>query len=170
MLPVQKKTKRDIRKRLPVVMAINDDYVLYAGVTIQSIKEHVSKNKFYDIYVMYTDLNTEAIKKLEVLSEEYFHVNCIDVHQYLNGYVFEDKMNEKLWHISKETFYRLHGYLFQTKIAVVPFQIPDSVMKSLWNDTKSLVYKAVLLVHGLFEAASIQNLLEHPILSRFQRL
>ena len=91
---------------IPVVMAINDNYTLYAGVAIQSIKEHVSKDKFYDIYVMYTWLKPESIKKLESLSEDCCRISCINVSSDLNGYSFEDKMNKELWHISQETFYR----------------------------------------------------------------
>lgn len=95
--------KKDV---VPVVMAINNDYMLYAGVTIQSIKEHASRDKFYDIYVMYTWLEPSSIRKLESLSDEQFRITCINVDSYLKGYSFEDKMNRELWHISKETYYR----------------------------------------------------------------
>lgn len=98
-----RKNKKDV---IPIVMAINDHYTDYAGVTIQSIREHASPDYFYDIYIMYTGLSDESIKRLENLSASQVRITCMNVSDELSDYVLDDKLNKELWHISKETFYR----------------------------------------------------------------
>lgn len=98
--------RRNKKNVIPIVMAINDHYTDYAGVTIQSIREHASPDYFYDIYIMYTGLSDESIKRLENLSESHVRITCMNVSENLADCTLEDKLNKDLWHISKETFYR----------------------------------------------------------------
>ena len=74
----------------------------YVGVAIQSIKEHVNPDRFYDIYILHTDLKEESQILLEGMTADHVRVSCIDVSEKIKGIPFYDKD-----HYSLAMWYRL---------------------------------------------------------------
>ena len=89
---------------IPVVLAADDNYALYLSVTIQSIIERGNLEKFYDIYVLYTDISTRLQRLIKDQAARFDNV----VITFLN---VTNKVNAALLysraHYSKEMYYRL---------------------------------------------------------------
>ncbi len=86
---------------IPVVFAINDDYVPYWGVAATSLIKHASNEYVYKVYVFYTELNDYNIRRVEGMSTENVEIRCMDVSKDIP----EVKLKNKN-HVSKETMYR----------------------------------------------------------------
>ena len=87
---------------IPVVFATNDNYAPYLSVSIQSIKDKMSNNDFYDIYVFHTSLSLNYQTAIRAMSDEHVSIRFINVTQYVN--------NLPLYacsHYSVEMYYRI---------------------------------------------------------------
>ena len=89
------------KKVIPVVFAINDNYVPYWGVAATSLIEHASNEYMYKVYVFYTELSEYNIKRVEGMSVANVEIRCMDVSKDIP----EVKLKNKN-HVSKETLYR----------------------------------------------------------------
>ena len=49
---------------IPIFFAVDDDYVPFLAVTLQSLIENASKNYYYSIKILYTNMQEENKKKL----------------------------------------------------------------------------------------------------------
>ena len=87
---------------VPIVMAANDKYVPYLGVSIQSLINHASIEVDYTIYVLHRDISENHKKKLEQLKKENIRIKFIDV-----GEFFVERNIPTIGHLSEETAYRL---------------------------------------------------------------
>ena len=72
-------------KIVPIVLAINEKYVPYAMVTLYSILEHTCSDKFYDIYILHTDLQKKSQMLLKGLTGNNVCVSCLNVSKKLKG-------------------------------------------------------------------------------------
>lgn len=66
-------------KIIPIVFAINEEHCSHIMATIQSIKNHTNFERFYDIYILYTDLTGKLINSLEELTDDNIRVSCLDI-------------------------------------------------------------------------------------------
>lgn len=88
-----------------LVLACDDNYTKFAGVTIESVIKCSSGTRRYEIYVFHTNVKQLNIKKIESLSDDIIDVKCIDVSKEISNikkYLKFDKDS----HFSEETYYR----------------------------------------------------------------
>ncbi len=99
--PVEIKAKED-KNVVPVVLAANQNYVPILYTCAQSIVNHTSNERKYEIYVFHTDIEKESQKVFhEQLERDNVRFTFIDVTRHVLGYRLEAKE-----HITTETFYR----------------------------------------------------------------
>ena len=89
---------------IPVFLAPNNAYAPHAGITITSMMENSSKEYFYDIYVLHTDLNSENIGLFHSMKYENASVKCYCITRHVEK---ELKLMYTNFHFSKEMFYRI---------------------------------------------------------------
>lgn len=92
--------QKENEKFIPIVMAVNENYAPYLAVAVESIKFHNKSDVF--LYIFYTDLSSDTIKRIKALSCNQLHIEFIDVGLYIES--------ENLYsraHYSVEMYYRL---------------------------------------------------------------
>ena len=62
---------------IPVFFSVDERYAPYLSTAIASLIEYTSKDKFYEINVVYHDISRRSLKKLEKLSEGHNNVEII---------------------------------------------------------------------------------------------
>lgn len=92
---------------IPIFFATNNDYCAYLAVTLQSIKEHISNDAIYDIYILYNKIDTNKIKLVEKMADDNFKITFMDVSESLEGKHYYGGPAASTKHISEETFYRM---------------------------------------------------------------
>ena len=89
---------------IPVVFSTNDDFSDLCSTAIWSIIQNSSKENFYDIYVFYTRLSKENIKKLEMNDRNNVKIQCIDIKEHIK---FEDLY--EIENYTYEIYYRYYA-------------------------------------------------------------
>lgn len=87
---------------VPIVFSVDNNYVPYLAVVIQSLKKVANENNIYFIAILNTDLSELNISRLEALSDDNFKVNCYNVKGYVNQKRFYSNS-----HYSIAMYYRL---------------------------------------------------------------
>lgn len=93
-------------KTVIMAFSVNDTYVPYLEVAIQSIEDNSNSLTQYKIYILFktlTDDNKQKIK--EAVSLPNFEVSFICVSKYFDGNLFVQNGNSK--YLTEETYYRL---------------------------------------------------------------
>ena len=74
----------------PIVFSANDYFIPYTAVTIQSMLEHSSDDKKYQIFILHKDipLKTIEIIKRQISGYSNFSIDFIDVSKFIAGYSF----------------------------------------------------------------------------------
>ena len=67
------------KKIIPVFFAADDKYVPFLAVTLQSIKEHISPENEYRIYILHAGVSDDGSDKIKQFESENFKVNFVDV-------------------------------------------------------------------------------------------
>lgn len=95
-------TERPSADTVPVVLAANQKYVPILYTCAQSIVEHTSTDRIYEIYIFHTDITADSQKAFQVyLARENVHFTFVNVGSRVAGYILQAKQ-----HITTETFYR----------------------------------------------------------------
>ena len=68
-----------VKKEIPIVFSVDDNYAPLLGVTLQSIKENKSDEYFYNIFVLNTGIGEENLKILGKYSQDNMHISFVDV-------------------------------------------------------------------------------------------
>ena len=92
------------KKEIPIFFAVDDGYLPFLAVTIQSIMEHSSPEYYYVIRVLYTNVSKEKIERIKKLSKENLTIDFVDLNYYI------DRIKDKLYtrdYYSKTTYFRL---------------------------------------------------------------
>lgn len=88
---------------VPVVLAANDYYAPVLCTCLESIKEHVSENKQYDIAVFHTNISVHNQKKIGSIFTDTKNIRL----QFINiSSIVADYKLDAREHITTETFYR----------------------------------------------------------------
>ena len=87
---------------VPIVMAANDVYAPYLGVSMQSMCNHFSKKNQYQIFVLQEDISEIHKKKIKRQERENVRIEFVDVTD-----IFDKIKIPTIGHLSKETAYRL---------------------------------------------------------------
>ena len=91
-------------KRIPVFYACDNNFVKYTIVSIYSMIKNASKDKFYHVYILHTDITAENQEKVYELENENFVISFENVSDYLHS--IADKLPLRDYY-SKTTYYRL---------------------------------------------------------------
>lgn len=87
---------------IPIVFAVNDNYVKYVSVAISSIIYHRGETEEYWIYIFHSDITEIHQEQLNRLTNDNVHVECMSV---------KGKINRELLYIdgriTEETYYRI---------------------------------------------------------------
>lgn len=59
-----------MKQNIPIVFGVDDNFIPFACVAINSILQNSSKENFYDFYVLYTNLSSESKKSLDIYKRE----------------------------------------------------------------------------------------------------
>ena len=89
---------------IPIFFAIDENYIPFLAVTLQSLLDNSSKENYYSIKVLYTNISEENKKKIN----KYKRIN-IDI-EFVNIANYVDKIKDQLYtrdYYSNTTYFRL---------------------------------------------------------------
>ncbi len=91
-------------KQIPIFFAVDDGYMPFLAVAIQSLIENSSIDNYYVIKVLYTSITEENQKKILKYEKENVSIEFVDLNYYI------EKIKDKLYtrdYYSKTTYFRL---------------------------------------------------------------
>ena len=94
----------DKQNNISLFFAVDENYLPFLSITLDSIIENCNMKNFYDIYVLNTGINSELTNKVEKRLPNNLSIKFVDMTQKL------EKFNESLHtrdYYSKTTYYRL---------------------------------------------------------------
>lgn len=89
---------------IPIFFAVDDGYIPFLAVSLQSLVENSSKNNKYVIKVLYTNISEENRNKIMKYERENVNIEFVDLNYYI------EKVKDKLYtrdYYSKTTYFRL---------------------------------------------------------------
>lgn len=90
--------------KIPIFFAVDDGYIPFLAVTLQSMITNASKKYSYDLKILYTNINDENKQKILKFENDNFKIEFIDLNYYL------EELSGKLYtrdYYTKTTYYRL---------------------------------------------------------------
>ena len=94
----------DATDAVKVVFAVDDRYIPFLAVAIESLVEHSSKDNYYLIKILHTDVSSENKKKIEKYKADNISIEFVDLNYYLQ------KVKDKLYtrdYYTNTTYFRL---------------------------------------------------------------
>lgn len=94
----------DNKQVIPIFFAVDDGYIPFLAVSIQSLADHASDENQYVIKVLYTNISEENQKKISKYERENISIEFVDLNYYI------EKIKDKLYtrdYYSKTTYFRL---------------------------------------------------------------
>lgn len=73
-----------MKKIIPIVFAVDDNYAPFLGVTLKSIFDNCSKDYFYKLYVLNTGINEDNKKRLSVFETDISSLEYVNVEESLS--------------------------------------------------------------------------------------
>ena len=89
---------------IPIFFTTDDNYIPYMAVSIESIKEHASKDYIYDIKILHTNVNEENQKKIKKFQNKNILIEFVDLRDYIND--ISDKLFTRDYY-TNTTYFRL---------------------------------------------------------------
>ncbi len=89
---------------LPIFFAVDNGYIPFLAVSLQSLVDNSSKNHFYLIKILYTNISEENMEKIKKYERENVNIEFVDLNYYI------EKIKDKLYtrdYYSKTTYFRL---------------------------------------------------------------
>lgn len=89
---------------IPIFFAVDDGYIPFLAVALQSLIENSSKNYYYSIKILYTNIKEENKKKISKYKKENVNIEFVDLNYYI------EKVKDKLYtrdYYTKTTYFRL---------------------------------------------------------------
>lgn len=91
-------------KVIPIFFAVDDGYIPFLAVALQSIIENSSKEYFYSIKILYTNIEEENKKKILKYERENIKIEFVDLNYYIED--VKDKLYTRDYY-TKTTYFRL---------------------------------------------------------------
>ncbi len=91
-------------KVIPIFFAVDDGYIPFLAVSLESMLENASKDYYYVIKVLYTNISDENKEKILKYESENAKIEFVDLNYYL------EELEHKLYtrdYYTKTTYYRL---------------------------------------------------------------
>ncbi len=92
------------RPVVPIFYACDDRFVKYTIVSLRSVKEHASRDFFYKVCVLHTDISQKMQDVLGRLADDNFEISFCDVSEYIAS--IADKLPLRDYY-SKTTYFRM---------------------------------------------------------------
>ena len=89
---------------IPIFFAVDDEYIPCLAVTLQSLIENSSKNYYYSLKVLYTNVSEENKKKIIKYEKPNVKIEFVDLNYYI------EEVKDKLYtrdYYTKTTYFRL---------------------------------------------------------------
>lgn len=93
------------RKEIPIFFAVDDNYVPFLAVTLQSMIENASKNYNYIVKVLHTSVSEENIKNIKKFANNYVNIEFVDVKQSLEE--FATRLHITSSQYTQTTYFRM---------------------------------------------------------------
>ena len=123
------------KERISVFYAINDGYVPFLAVSLESLIAKASEKRFYEIRILYTTLNDEHKKALKKYERENITIDFVDLSEKIG------RISNKLYtrdYFSMETYYRLF----------LPDLYPD-MKKALYIDADTVLLDDIANLYNI---------------------
>ncbi len=94
----------DNKQVIPIFFAVDDGYIPFLAVSIQSLADHASDENQYVIKVLYTNISEENQRNISKYERENISIEFVDLNYYI------EKIKDKLYtrdYYSKTTYFRL---------------------------------------------------------------
>lgn len=121
--------------KISVFYAINDGYVPFLAVSLESLIAKTSEKNFYEIRILYTSLNDDHKKALKKYERENVTVDFVDLSEKI------ERISNKLYtrdYFSMETYYRLF----------LPDLYPD-MKKALYIDADTILLDDIANLYNI---------------------
>ena len=92
------------KQEIPIFFAVDDGYIPFLAVTIQSIIDNSSENYLYNLRILYTNISKENMSKINKLAKNNINIEFVNLNYYI------DRIKDKLYtrdYYSKSTYFRL---------------------------------------------------------------
>lgn len=92
------------RDVLPIFFAVDDGYIPFLAVSLQSLIDNSSEEHYYLIKILYTNISEENREKIKKYEKENVSIEFVDLNYYI------EKIKDKLYtrdYYSKTTYFRL---------------------------------------------------------------
>lgn len=89
---------------IPIFFAIDDGYMPFLAVALESLIENSSKKYYYSIKILYTNISEENKKKINKYKRENVNIEFVDLNYYI------EKVKDKLYtrdYYTNTTYFRL---------------------------------------------------------------
>ena len=89
---------------IPIFFAVDDKYVPFLAVTVQSLVNNASSEYYYVIKILYTNMSEESKEKINKYTRENVNIEYVDLNYYI------EKIKNKLYtrdYFSMTTYFRL---------------------------------------------------------------
>lgn len=96
--------EKNNRQMIPIFFAVDDGYIPFLAVTIQSIIENATENHYYEIKILYTNIAKENINRIKKLEKDFLKIEFVDLNYYIDS--IKDKLYTRDYY-SKATYFRL---------------------------------------------------------------
>lgn len=92
------------KKEIPIFFAIDDAYTPLLAVALKSLIDNASKNYYYCIKVLHTDVKEEHVKQIKKFESENVNIEFVDLNYYIKK--VEDKLYTRDYY-TNTTYFRL---------------------------------------------------------------
>ena len=92
------------KNKIPIFFAVDDEYIPFLAVALQSLVENSKKENYYLIKILYTNITDENQEKIKKYESENINIEFVCLSYYIN------KVKDKLYtrdYYSKTTYFRL---------------------------------------------------------------
>lgn len=100
----EEKIVENKEREVPIFFAVDDGYIPFLAVSLQSLIDNSSKENNYVIRILYTSISEENKNKIKKYEKENISIEFVDFNKHVEG------IKEKLFtrdYYSKTTYYRL---------------------------------------------------------------
>ena len=89
---------------LPIFFAVDDGYMPFLAVTLQSLVENASTDYYYLIKILYTNISEDNKERIKKYERENVNIEYVDLNNYIG--TIKDKLYTRDYY-SKTTYFRL---------------------------------------------------------------
>ncbi|MBR3673384.1 MAG: glycosyltransferase family 8 protein [Clostridia bacterium] len=89
---------------IPIFFAIDDGYMPFLAVALESLIDNASNNYYYSIKILYTNINEDNKRKINKYKRDNVNIEFVDLNYYI------EKVKDKLYtrdYYTKTTYFRL---------------------------------------------------------------